>query len=247
MVHEGVYVTQRVQHAPLETHCAIAWRDADGVLNVRSSTQVPFLTRRALVRSVRSRTGQGPSVLRTGRRRLRRQAGDADRRYRRAGGAQDRASGPARVDAGRAVRRDHHAPPDAGCHQGRRAEGRHADGAADAHCLQHRGLRQSRRPGSLSRLRRVDRCLSLPEQEDRRRRGLYQQRAGRRVSRLWQSAIRLRRGVGDRRARARHRHGPDRVSPAERSSRGRGDGVGRSRSTATSITAATASSNASTW
>ena len=48
VVHEGVYVTQRVQHAPLETHCAIAWRDAGGVLNVRSSTQVPFLTRRAL-------------------------------------------------------------------------------------------------------------------------------------------------------------------------------------------------------
>jgi putative selenate reductase molybdopterin-binding subunit len=48
LVHEGVYTTQRVQHAPLETHCAIAWPDADGMLNVRSSTQVPFLTRRAL-------------------------------------------------------------------------------------------------------------------------------------------------------------------------------------------------------
>jgi len=48
VVHEAVYTTQRVQHAALETHCAIAWRDTDGVLNVRSSTQVPFLTRRAL-------------------------------------------------------------------------------------------------------------------------------------------------------------------------------------------------------
>jgi CO/xanthine dehydrogenase Mo-binding subunit len=48
VVHEGTYVTQRVQHVPLETHAAIAWRDADGLLNVRSSTQVPFLTRRAL-------------------------------------------------------------------------------------------------------------------------------------------------------------------------------------------------------
>ena len=48
VVHEGVYTTQRVQHAPLETHCAIAWPDSDGMLNVRSSTQVPFLTRRAL-------------------------------------------------------------------------------------------------------------------------------------------------------------------------------------------------------
>jgi hypothetical protein len=48
VVHEGTYATQRVQHAPLETHAAIAWRDAAGVLNVRSSTQVPFLTRREL-------------------------------------------------------------------------------------------------------------------------------------------------------------------------------------------------------
>jgi putative selenate reductase molybdopterin-binding subunit len=46
--HEGTYITQRVQHAPLETHAAIAWLDSEGVLNVRSSTQVPFLTRRDL-------------------------------------------------------------------------------------------------------------------------------------------------------------------------------------------------------
>jgi putative selenate reductase molybdopterin-binding subunit len=48
VIHEGTYVTQRVQHAPLETHAAIAWLDSEGVLNVRSSTQVPFLTRREL-------------------------------------------------------------------------------------------------------------------------------------------------------------------------------------------------------
>jgi putative selenate reductase molybdopterin-binding subunit len=48
VIHEGTYITQRVQHAPLETHAAIAWLDNDGVLNVRSSTQVPFLTRREL-------------------------------------------------------------------------------------------------------------------------------------------------------------------------------------------------------
>ncbi len=49
-VHEATYRTQRVQHAHLETHCAIAWTDADGRLVVRTSTQVPFLTRRALAR-----------------------------------------------------------------------------------------------------------------------------------------------------------------------------------------------------
>jgi putative selenate reductase molybdopterin-binding subunit len=48
VVHEGTYASQRVQHVPLETHAAIAWLDGDGMLNVRSSTQVPFLTRRAL-------------------------------------------------------------------------------------------------------------------------------------------------------------------------------------------------------
>ena len=41
-------MTQRVQHAHLETHCAIGWLDEAGRLNIRSSTQTPFLTRRAL-------------------------------------------------------------------------------------------------------------------------------------------------------------------------------------------------------
>src|SRR3984957_19280 len=47
-IYEGTYVTQRVQHAHLETHCAIGWLDEAGRLNIRSSTQTPFLTRRAL-------------------------------------------------------------------------------------------------------------------------------------------------------------------------------------------------------
>ncbi|WP_428393966.1 molybdopterin-dependent oxidoreductase [Lichenicoccus sp.] len=45
---EADYETQRVQHAQLETHAAIGWLDPQGRLNLRSSTQVPFLTRRAL-------------------------------------------------------------------------------------------------------------------------------------------------------------------------------------------------------
>ncbi len=50
IVREGEYVTQRVQHAHLETHASIAWLDPDGVLTVRTSSQVPFLTRMALMR-----------------------------------------------------------------------------------------------------------------------------------------------------------------------------------------------------
>jgi putative selenate reductase molybdopterin-binding subunit len=47
-IHEGIYVSQRVQHAHLETHGAIGWQDPDGRLHIRSSTQTPFLTRDAL-------------------------------------------------------------------------------------------------------------------------------------------------------------------------------------------------------
>ncbi|MBE3001693.1 molybdopterin-dependent oxidoreductase [Nocardiopsis sp. HNM0947] len=49
VVYEEEFHTQRVQHAHLETHCAIAWWDGERrELTVRSSTQVPFLTRDAL-------------------------------------------------------------------------------------------------------------------------------------------------------------------------------------------------------
>jgi putative selenate reductase molybdopterin-binding subunit len=48
VTYEGTFTTQRVQHAALETHGGLAWVDSTGVLNVRSSTQTPFLTRRAL-------------------------------------------------------------------------------------------------------------------------------------------------------------------------------------------------------
>ena len=48
VTYEGTFHSHRVQHAALETHGGIAWLDESGVLNVRSSTQVPFLTRRAL-------------------------------------------------------------------------------------------------------------------------------------------------------------------------------------------------------
>ena len=62
-------VVQRVQHAHLETHGATGWIDGKGRVNVRTSTQVPFLTRdelarllnlpRARVRVVTGRVGGG--------------------------------------------------------------------------------------------------------------------------------------------------------------------------------------------
>ncbi|MGA7204430.1 MAG: xanthine dehydrogenase family protein, partial [Specibacter sp.] len=50
VVHQETYTTQRVQHTALETHASIAHVDSDGRLHVRTSSQAPFLTRRALCR-----------------------------------------------------------------------------------------------------------------------------------------------------------------------------------------------------
>jgi putative selenate reductase molybdopterin-binding subunit len=48
VTYQGTFTTPRIQHAHLETHGGLAWVDPNGCLNVRSSTQTPFLTRRAL-------------------------------------------------------------------------------------------------------------------------------------------------------------------------------------------------------
>ncbi|MCC3265964.1 molybdopterin cofactor-binding domain-containing protein [Arthrobacter gengyunqii] len=65
VVHENTYESQRLQHMALETHGSIAFFDEAGRLVVRTSTQVPFLIRRALCRvfglkpaSVRVLTGR---------------------------------------------------------------------------------------------------------------------------------------------------------------------------------------------
>ncbi|MET0418416.1 MAG: molybdopterin cofactor-binding domain-containing protein, partial [Actinoplanes sp.] len=47
-VYEATFTSPRVQHASLETHGAVGWLDDDGRLVIRSSTQTPFLTRRAV-------------------------------------------------------------------------------------------------------------------------------------------------------------------------------------------------------
>ncbi|WP_430788842.1 molybdopterin-dependent oxidoreductase [Actinoplanes sp. G11-F43] len=49
-VYEATFRTPRVQHASLETHGAVGWLDETGRLVIRSSTQTPFLTRRAVAR-----------------------------------------------------------------------------------------------------------------------------------------------------------------------------------------------------
>ncbi|MCE3244579.1 MAG: aldehyde oxidase [Arthrobacter sp.] len=49
-IHEQTYRTQRVQHVALETHASIASVDDAGRLEIRTSSQVPFLVRRTLCR-----------------------------------------------------------------------------------------------------------------------------------------------------------------------------------------------------
>ena len=49
-VYEETFRTQRVQHVALETHATVGWLDAHGRLVLRTSTQVPFLTRDELCR-----------------------------------------------------------------------------------------------------------------------------------------------------------------------------------------------------
>jgi len=49
-VYEGTFRAQRVQHMALETHATVGWLDPRGRLVLRTSTQVPFLTRDELCR-----------------------------------------------------------------------------------------------------------------------------------------------------------------------------------------------------
>jgi putative selenate reductase molybdopterin-binding subunit len=44
-IYEGSFTAQRIQHSHLETHCSISWLDDDGKLNIRTSSQTPFLTK----------------------------------------------------------------------------------------------------------------------------------------------------------------------------------------------------------
>ncbi len=159
VTYEGTFTTQRVQHAALETHGGIAWVDAAGILNVRSSTQVPFLTRRALAEIFDLRAGKRQGVLRTRRRRLRRKAGNVRRGYFGAGRAEDGTSRQVRTDARGAVHRDLDAPPDARYREGWRRQRRQTDGAAARRALQHRRLRQPCRAGAVPLGRRMHQHL----------------------------------------------------------------------------------------
>ena len=83
-IFEGEYVVPKVQQAHIEPHVVVTYWDEDDRLVIRTSTQVPFHVR------TDSRAGAGavgqahPRDQAAHRRRLRRQAGSADRRRGRA-------------------------------------------------------------------------------------------------------------------------------------------------------------------
>ena len=208
-VHEATYRTQRVQHAHLETHCAIAWVDAAGRLVVRTSTQVPFLTRRALARVLGLAAGPACGCF------CERVGGGF-------GGKQEmlvedvvalaalRTGRPVKLELTReeqftATTTRH--PIAVRVRLGARRDGRLHRHSAPGR-VEHRRLRQPRRRGAAPRLRRVDRRLRHPGQVGRRLRGLHQRGAGRRLPGLRAQPARLRGGIGCRRAGAGARHRP---------------------------------------
>ena len=229
VVHEATYVTPRIQHAHLETHCAIGWFDETRRLNIRSSTQTPFLTRRTLcgifgldpanVRVFCERMGGGfgakqemlvedvvaLAVIKTG--------APVKLEFTREEqfiGATTRHPMRVRIKAG--ARRDGHLT------------------AMQMHIVSNTGAYGNH--GRFVLYHACGECfrrLPLRQQEDRCRRGLYQYRAQRRLSRLRVAANELRGGIGDGRAGARDRHGPDRVSRTQRGASRRSDDLDRHR------------------
>ncbi len=115
--------------------------------------------------------------MRPGRRRVRRQAGDADRGSRGVGRPQDRPPGEVGAHPAGAVHRHDDPPSDAGAGDGRRPPGRAAHRARPRRALRDRRLRQPCRRRAPSRLQRGAVGLCLPEQAGRRPRRLHEHRA----------------------------------------------------------------------
>jgi aerobic-type carbon monoxide dehydrogenase small subunit (CoxS/CutS family) len=130
VTYEGTFITQRVQHAALETHGGLAWVDANGILNVRAR-----------------------------RRRLWWQAGNVRRGHPGAGRAEDGAPGQVRADPRRTVHFHIDPASDARDGEGRRRQRRQIDRAAARRALQHRRLWQSCRPGAVPRGQRMHQRL----------------------------------------------------------------------------------------
>ena len=122
--------------------------------------------------------------VRTGRRRLRRQAGDAGRRHRGTRRAAHRLPRETGADPAGAVRRHDYAPRHAGARAARRSGRWHPDRHGDRRPVGHGRLREPCRRRAAPWLRRERRGVSLPQQAGGRPGGPHHHGPGRRVPRL---------------------------------------------------------------
>ncbi len=143
-VFEKTFRVHQVQPAPIEPHIAIAWLDSDERLIVRTSTQVPFHVRRMLA-PLLDLPGPSNSGRETPhRRRIRREARDADRRHRGSPGPRDRPAGSAGVDASRGIRFEQNQASANHHDEDGREPGREARRPGDANDRQYRAIRHAR-------------------------------------------------------------------------------------------------------
>ena len=247
IVHEKTYSTTRVQHVHLETHGSIAWRDADGRIHVRTTSQAPFVVQLKLahlfnlpsraVHVFTERVGGG------------------------FGGKQEMVTEDlcvlATIKTGRTVKweftREEQFTAATTRHQmttqvkiGAKRDGTLT--AIELRVVSNTGAYGGHGSETLAAaLGEPDDGLSLPEQEGGGIRGLHQHGPGRRLPRLRRVAEhvrhRMRDGRPGRQARPRSlRHPPHQHGPA-----GRLDGIRSGRRHRTSAGAATASTSAWTW
>ena len=133
---------------------------------------------------LRTQSRRPARLLRTRRRRLRRQARHDERGPAAARDAQDRASGDVGVHPRRAVHRRDDQAPDEDAREDRRQERRDDHRDPVSRRLQHRRLRQPRRRDARQRHVRPVGDLQVPEQKRRRLRRLHEPAVRRRLPRL---------------------------------------------------------------
>ncbi len=218
---DGTWTSARLQHAHLETHGAVGWIDEAGRLVIRSSTQVPFLTRDELCRIFGlERDRVRVYAPRVGGR-FRGQAGDVHRGPGGAGGAAAGPAGGVRVRAHGPVPAGVRAPPDAGDGDaGGGCGGRaHRDEARRAQ--RHGSVRQSRRGRAVPLLRRVHHRVPRAGEADPRAGRVHEHGPVGRVPRVRARSGRVRGGVGDGPARRTARDRSVRAAAAQRRAGGR--------------------------
>ena len=145
------------------------------------------------------------------RRRLRRQAGDADRRHRRPPRARNWETGAPHAEPLRGVRlQPHPAPPDDHVQDGGQQR-RRVGQPVDAHRGKHRCVRDARAHGANGEWPPWPELVQLPQQEVRLRRCVHQPSCARRLPRLRSAPGLVCSRVPHGRRCRRHRHGRSRV------------------------------------